>query len=73
MKQKATVGRIVHYVDGTAHHCAAIVSAECFTDNGPSGLHVFRPWAQPGQETYNVSASFNETPTPYTWHWPERE
>lgn len=65
---KPTVGRIVHYVNENGEHCAAIV-AKVWSDTCVN-LTLFTP--NGGTES-RTSASYDELPRSYSWHWPERD
>ena len=67
---KPTVGRIVHFVDYTGEHHAALVTA---VGDGPDDvkLTVHPPDDEPRHES-NVQHDAKATRAG-TWHWPERE
>lgn len=74
MAQVPSVGRIVHFVHGSAHY-AAIITAPDYTYPDPVGgvdiqgdaLTVFPPNEAP----FTVVTNNDESGTSGTWHWPE--
>lgn len=84
---KPSIGRIVHYVDGSGKHVPAIVID--VDSEGSVSLVVFHPTAKettlapdpcgtrrPVGSTLFIYSEFlkhDEEKAPKTWHWPERE
>lgn len=67
---KPTVGRIVHFVNESGTHMAAIVT-KVWTDTCVN-LVVFEPYdGCPTVVRTSVCESVNSAP--FSWHWPERE
>lgn len=80
-----TIGRTVHYVMPGGEHRPAMV-VQVWDDPGsyPLGvcnLVVFLDGTNDRQVPYGTSGDlvmwatsvyYNDTKTPYTWHWPER-
>ena len=64
---KPTIGRIVHYVVGSAHHAAVI--AHVFTETCVN-LAVFDFNGTPYSRT---SVAYSEEAQDGSWHWPERD
>jgi hypothetical protein len=66
----ATVGRIVHVVDRDGGHQAAMITevspGRC--DSKYVALTVFTPMGV----HFLIDAVHDESQTPGTWHWPER-
>lgn len=67
MEQKPSIGRIVHFVNGSGEHNAAIV-VDVY-DGGVVHLNVFRRFGGSGFVTCVIYSSEMK---PCTWHWPER-
>lgn len=84
---KPSIGRIVHYVDGSGKHVPAIIADVESQDK--VSLAVFHPTANsitsgpdpcgnrhPVGSTLFIDSAFvkhDEEKAPKTWHWPERE
>lgn len=72
--QKATIGRIVHFVlPGAAEPAAAIVTGTY--DDDRADLLVALPHGHPSGHTMaraGIHLDDTETPAEHTWHWPPR-
>lgn len=66
-----TVGRIVHYVNGTQrqHLAALVVAVPPHTPPETINLVVFTQDGNPQPRTYT---RYSEEGLPFTWHWPEK-
>lgn len=66
-----TVGRIVHYVNGTQrqHLAAIVVAIPPHTPPETVNLTVF---TQEGNIQLRTYVFYSEECLPFTWHWPER-
>lgn len=78
MEQKASLGRIVHYVPGvqdTLTETRPAITVRVWDESaGTSNLQVF---TDGGNDTgtnveWRTSVVFSEEPKPGTWHWPPR-
>ena len=69
-----TPGRMVHFVDGTGRHLAAVVA--WVWGDGKCNLAVIQPGSgYPPPENpvvLELAVPFSEAPSPVTWHWIER-
>jgi hypothetical protein len=70
--QKPSIGRIVHYIDEEAGHCAAIIVGVA-DDQETCELRIFWPYqhVRPGAD-WAPHVPHDETAKPNTWHWPEQ-
>lgn len=70
-----TVGRIVHVVDESGRHIAAMVVRESPLRFRlfPSDSSPLESIANDGTDFFMSCAEDQEAKSPMTWHWPERE
>lgn len=69
--EKASVGRIVHYVNAHGEHLAALMVG-VDAEKGTANLHVF-PDSDPARNSVGNISGVEEGSGLHTWHWPERK
>lgn len=67
MEQKPTIGRAVHYVEGTQHLAATVAYVHSETCINVGGFDVN------GQPFAKTSVLYHAEGASGSWHWPERE
>lgn len=65
-QQQPSIGRVVHFVNGT-QHVPAIITQPDFNDQGECALTVFPV----NESLFTIVAAFDSDAASATWHWPE--